>query len=346
MERTLKQEGQGRLTRLGRFGLLGLLMLGLQLPAQAQDACANRGELDLMYCDADKNLVADPPSDAKKFKNPNTLVFSFSPLEDPSVYERMFDPFVKYLAQCTSKKTVFFSVQSNLAQIEAMRSGRLHLAFFSTGTTNYAVNIAGAVPFAIRGTEKGPEGVSVQMIVRKDSPYKTLADLKGKKVAHTSPSSNSGNLAPRALFPELGLTPDKDYQVVYSGKHDQSVFGVRSGDYDAAPVASDVLQHMIERGAVKADDFRTLYVSDRFPTDAYAYAHDLDPKLVAKIKDCFYTYRIPPEMAKGLGGDRFLPAEYKKDWALVRQVAISAGQNLSRAGYEAERKKEEAKAKK
>ena len=70
------------------------------------------------------------------------------------------------------------------------------------------------------------------------------------------------------------------------------------------------------------------------------------PALQAKIKQCFYDYKIPAEMAKGLGGDRFLPAEYQKDWALVRQVAVSAGQNLSRAGYEAERKKEEAKAKK
>lgn len=116
----------------------------------------------------------------------------------------------------------------------------------------FAVDITGAVPFAIRGTAKGPEGVSVQMIVRKDSAFKKLADLKGKKVAHTSPSSNSGNLAPRAMFPALGLTPDKDYQVVpLPGKHDQSVLGVKSGDYDAAPVASDVLQHMIERGVVK-----------------------------------------------------------------------------------------------
>ena len=176
--------------------------------------------------------------------------------------------------------------------------------------------------------------------------YKTIADLKGKKIAHTSPSSNTGNLAPRALFPDQGLVPDKDYQPVFSGKHDQSILGVKSGDYDAAPVASDVLKHMTERGVVGADDFRVIYTSAVFPTDSYAYAHDLHPDLVKKIKQCFFDYRIPPEMAKGLGGDRFLPAEYKKDWALVRQVAVSAGQNLGNAGYEAERKKEEAKAKK
>lgn len=304
-----------------------------------QDNCPNRGDLDAMYCDADRDLVADPPTDPKKFRDPNTVVFAFTPVEDPSVYEKLFQPFMGYLAQCIGKKTVFFAVQSNSAEIEAMRSGRLHIAAFSTGPTNYAVNIAGAVPFAIRGTADVPEGVAIRLIVRKDSPYQNITDLKGKKIAHTSPSSNSGNLAPRALFPALGLTPDKDYQVIYSGKHDQSVLGVKSGDYDAAPVASDVLQHMIERGVAGADDFRILYTSEKFPTDAYAYAHDLDPKLADKIKKCFFDYRIPPEMAKGLGGDRFLPADYKRDWDIVRKVSIAAGQSLGRGGYDAEQKK-------
>ncbi|MDR2613966.1 MAG: phosphate/phosphite/phosphonate ABC transporter substrate-binding protein [Candidatus Accumulibacter sp.] len=322
--------------------LLALALLGASMTVAhaQQENCPNRGELDAMYCDADHDLVADPPTDPKKFRDPNTIIFAFTPVEDPSVYEKLFQPFMGHLSQCLGKKTIFFAVQSNSAEIEAMRSGRLHIAAFSTGPTNYAVNIAGAVPFAIRGTADVPEGVAVQLIVRKDGPYQNIADLKGKKVAHTSPSSNSGNLAPRALFPALGLTPDTDYQVIYSGKHDQSILGVKSGDYDAAPVASDVLQHMIERGVVGADDFRTLYTSEKFPTDAYAYAHDLDPKLADKIKKCFFDYRIPPEMAKGLGGDRFLPADYKRDWDIVRKVSIAAGQNLGRSGYEAEQKKD------
>jgi phosphonate transport system substrate-binding protein len=322
--------------------LLALALLGVTAGASvtyAQDSCSNRGDLDALFCDADNDLVADPPTDPKKFRDPNTLVFAFTPVEDPSVYEKLFQPFMGHLSQCVGKKTVFFAVQSNSAEIEAMRSGRLHIAAFSTGPTSYAVNIAGAVPFAIRGTEKGPEGVSIQLIVRKDSPYKEITDLKGKKVAHTSPSSNTGNLAPVALFPALGFTPGKDYQVIFSGKHDQSILGVKSGDYDGAPVASDVLQHMIERGVVGADDFRTLYVSEMFPTDSYAYAHDLDPKLAEKIKKCFFDYRIPPEMAKGLGGDRFLPADYKKDWDVVRKVSVAAGLNLGRSGYEADQKK-------
>ena len=309
-------------------------LLAAACGASAQDACAFRGDLDAGYCDANRDLVADTPTDPKKLRNPGTLVFAFTPVEDPAIYEKLFRPFMGHLSQCLDKKVVFFSVQSNAAQIEAMRSGRLHMAAFSPGPVNFAVNLAGAVPFAIRGNSEGSVGMNLKMIVRKDSPFQKIADLKGKKIAHTSPSSNSGNLAPRALFPAIGLTPDTDYKVVYSGKHDQSILGVKSGEYDAAPVGSDVLQHMTERGVVKADDFRVLYTSDKFPTDAYAYAHNLESALQEKIKQCFYDYKVPAEMAKGLGGDRFLPINYQKDWDLVRKVAASAGETFTRDAYD------------
>src|SRR5262245_55690451 len=167
-------------------------------PANAQTAeCKNRGQLDALYCDENGDLVADAPTDPKKWKDPSTLNFTYAPVEDPSVYQRAFKPFTDYLAQCTGKRVVYYPVQSNSAEIEAMRSGRLHVTGFSTGPTGFAVNLAGAIPFSAKGTQKGPQGYHLLSIVRKDSPYQKLSDLKGKRVAHTSPSSNSGNLAPR-----------------------------------------------------------------------------------------------------------------------------------------------------
>ena len=326
--------------------VLGGLLLAAALQGSlvhAQDACPHRGELDAAFCDANKDLVADLPTDPKRLKNPGTLVFSFTPLEDPSVYEKAFDPFVKYLTQCSGKKAVFFSVQSNSAQIEAMRSGRLHLAFFSTGTTNFAVNVAGAVPFAIRADDKGAHGFNLILIVRKDGPIQTITDLKGKKVAHTSPSSTSGNAAPRALFPALGVTPEKDYQVLFSGKHDQSIMGVLSGDYDAAPVASDIFHQMVKRGVIKESDFRIIYTSEKFPVNSLAYAHDLEPGLRDRIVKCVFDYKFDSELSKGMeGATHFAPITYQKDWAIVRKVGETAGESYGRAGYEKEKAKEEA----
>ena len=307
----------------------------------AQADCKNRGDLDALYCDDNKDLVADAPTDARRHKNPSTLVFTYTPVEDPAVYENIFKPFTDYLGKCTAKRVVFYQVQSNAAEIEAMRSGRLHVGGFSTGPTNYAVNLAGAVPFAVKGDAKEWQGYQLWMIVKKDSAIQKMTDLKGKKVAHVQPSSNSGNLAPRALFPPLGLVPDQDYKVIYSGKHDNSITGVGTGDYDAAPIASDVFKRMADRGQIKADDYRIIWKSETFPTSSFAYAHDLEPRLRDTMVKCFHDYRFPAEMQKAFGGaDRFFPISYQKDWAIVRKVAEGSGEKFNSAAFENLKKRE------
>lgn len=306
-------------------------------PAMAAE-CANRGQLDDNYCDADKDLVADVPA---KTRDPSVIVFAYTPVEDPAVYENAFKPFTTYLTQCTGKRVVYYPVQSNSAEIEAMRSGRLTVAGFSTGPLGFAVNMAGAVPFAAKGNAKGAEGYNLIVVVKASSPYRTLADLKGKRVAHTAPSSNSGNLAPKALFPDQGLKPGEDYKIVYSGGHDKSALGVGTGDYDAAPVASDVFYRMVARGTIKGDDYRVIFTSEKFPSSGFAYAHDLKPELAEKLKACFYDFRFPPEMVKDFeGDDRFAPITYLKDWAVVRKVAEDSGTPYNKAAYEREAARE------
>ena len=311
----------------------------------SQAACKSRGELDVNYCDENGDMVADLPKDPKKWKDPSTLVWAYTPVEDPAVYEKIFAPFTAHLAACTAKKVVFFQVQNNAAEIEAMRSGRLHVAGFSTGPTAFAVNVAGAVPFAVKGGAKEFQGYNLVVVVKSSGPIQTLADLKGKKVAHTAPSSNSGNMAPRALFPALGVTPEKDYTVVYSGKHDSSILGVQKGDYDAAPVASDVYERMVRRGQIKDSDFRVVFRSKKFPTSSFAYAHDLTPKLADKVLSCFYDYRFTPEMVKAFdGADRFFPINYKTTWEPVRAVAAAGGESFGKAAYVKESEREAAAA--
>jgi phosphonate transport system substrate-binding protein len=325
-----------------------LLGLGLAGAAQAQDACPNRGQLDTMYCDANKDLVADVPTEASKQKDPSALVWAYTPVEDPAVYANIFKPLTDHLATCTGKRIVYYPVQSNSAEIEAMRSGRLHFAGFSTGPTGFAVNLAGAIPFAAKGSAAGVRGYNLVAVVKASSPYQKLSDLKDKKVAHTSPSSNSGNLAPRVLFPEFGLEADKDYKPLMSGGHDKSLLGVVSGDYDMAAVAGDVYERMIVRGTIKKEDTREIYRSAIFPTSSFAYAHDLKPELAKKLTDCFFSFRFTPEMTKEFNGDdRFLPITYQKDWAIVRDVAEKSGTPYNKSAYDAEAKREaEAAAKK
>jgi phosphonate transport system substrate-binding protein len=323
--------------------------LGLAaLPTLAQDTCSNRGQLDTLYCDEDNDLVADTPKDPAKLKDPSTLIFAYSAVEAPQVYQKAFQPLMDALAQCTNRKVTYFPANSPTALIEAMRSGRLHIADFGTGSVGFGVNLAGAVPIVAFADDKGIAGYKVAAIVRADSPYKTLADLKGKKVAHTSPSSNSGNLAPRVFFPEHGLVPDVDYKPIMSGGHDKSVLGVARGDYDMAPVASDVMDRILDRDDVKRADIRIIYESKVFPTSQFARSHDLKPELAENIRTCFLNFKFPPEMSAQLNNaNRFIPITYKETWAPIREIAEKTGTPYNKIAYEAQAKREaEAAAKK
>ena len=306
--------------------------------AFAQEECAQRGALDVMYCDADGDLVADAPTDPSKLKDPSTLVFAYTPVEDPAIYADIWTPFIEHLKTVTGKDVQFFAVQSNSAEVEAMRSGRLHVAGFSTGPTPFAVNLAGVEPFAIMGADDGQFGYKLQVFTQADSDIMEVADLKGKRVAHTSPTSNSGNLAPRALFPALGVVPGEDYEVVYSGSHDQSILGVVAGDYDAAPVASEVVNRMVERGLYDPADVRMIWESDPFPTTSYGLANDLTPELKAKIKEAFFTFdfegtALGEEFA---GVSKFVPITYKEQWAVIRQIQSANGVEYTPQGLAAE----------
>src|SRR5262249_13741927 len=160
---------------------------GLASASRAQDC--PRGDLDKAYCDRDGDLVADTPAQTV---NPSTLIFAYTPVEDPAVYTKVWDGFIKHMEKVTGKKVVFFPVQSNAAEVEAMRSGRLHIAGFNTGSNPIAVNCAGFVPFAIMAGKDGTFGYEMEIIVPADSAIKTPADIKGKKLAFTAPTSNSG----------------------------------------------------------------------------------------------------------------------------------------------------------
>lgn len=302
--------------------------------ASAQ-TCTNRGDLDEIYCDQNKDLLADLPIDPAKRKNPSTILMSYTPQEDAQAYERLWQPYVNHMSQCTGKKTRFFQVHAPAATVEAIRSGRITLSTLSSGDTPFAVNIAGAQPFAIRGDANGPTGYHLVVVVKKNSPFKSLKDLAGKRVAHAAPSSNSGNLAPRALFPAEGLVPDKDYKVLYSGKHDSSIAGVQSGDYDAAAIADDVLDRMMQRGIVKPDELRIIYRSKPFPNGSMVMAHDLVPELQKKLTDCTMSFKFTPDLIKAFqGADRFWPLNYQKDFELVRKVAEASGESFNRAAYD------------
>lgn len=65
-----------------------------------------------------------------------------------------------------------------------------------------------------------------------DSPIKTFADLKGKKIGVTSMAS-AGVIVARALAAENGFNPDKDVSIIVAGEAAQTAALLRSKQVDA-----------------------------------------------------------------------------------------------------------------
>jgi phosphonate transport system substrate-binding protein len=172
----------------------------------------------------------------------------------------------------------------------------------------------------------------MEIITWPGSGVNKVEDIKGKKMAFTSQTSNSGFKAPSALLKQkFGLEAGKDFDPVFSGKHDNSIVGVANKDYPAAAVANSVMQRMTARGVVKKDQFVTIFKSQTFPTTGYGYVYNLKPELAAKVKEAFFSFNWegsdllkefetaePPQQ-------KFMPITYKEHWQVVRDIDGAMG---------------------
>jgi phosphonate transport system substrate-binding protein len=258
----------------------------------------------------------------------------------PKTYNRMettklYGPYMEHLATCAKvdlvnlrgesviKRPDTLDLLSERELLDHLQAGKLNIAQLTTGLVPVAVDSNAATPFATRGNANSGKIASYQLklISRIDSGFIKPTDLAGKRIAHTTPGSNSGNLAPRAYFPKLGLQADKNYTVIYSQGHERSVMGVLHGFYDGAAVASDQFLRMVTKGEIRASTFRTIWESEPFPVEAFMMSKQTSTDIAARVRKCTYDYRFHKEAIKLLdGSDRLLPISYEKDYAAVRYV--------------------------
>ena len=308
--------------------LAAALVLAGLIAWETQPVVSAEFKLDSRFQDADGDMVADTPTDPSKWVDPATLIFAYTPVEDPAVYVKVWKGFLEHMEKVTGKKVQFFPVQSNAAQIEAMRAGRLHVAGFNSGSNPIAVACAGFKPFAMMASEDGSYGYEMEIITYTGSAIEKVQDLKGKKLAFVQETSNSGYKAPSAILKaEFGLEAKKDFEPVFSGKHDNSILGVANKDYPAAAVANSVMQRMIARGVVKANQIKSIYKSQTFPTTAYGVVYNLKPELQEKIKQAFFSFpwkgsALAEEFGQS-GEAKFIPISFKKHWEVIRKIDVA-----------------------
>ncbi len=286
--------------------------------------------LDERYVDNDGDLIADIPTDASEWIDPDTLIFAYTPVEDPAVYAEVWAGFLEHMSELTGKRVQFFPVQSNAAQIEAMRAGRLHVAGFNTGSNPLAVACAGFRPFAMMAAADGSFGYEMEIITYPGSGIESVEDIRGNQLAFTSETSNSGFKAPSAiLLAEFNMVAGEDFEPAFSGAHDNSILGVANQDYMAASIANSVKARMLDRDVVTEDQLVTVYKSQTFPTTGYGTVYNLAPELQDAIREAFFSYdwegsALAEEFGRN-GEDQFIEITFQDDWSVIRTIDEANG---------------------
>ena len=98
------------------------------------------------------------------------------------------------------------------------------------------------------------------VIVRTDSPASSFGDLRGRSWAYNDPDSLSGCLLVRYHLLQMGETEAFFSSVIFSGRHQESIRRVVSGEVDASAIDSQVLGVACLRNPNLARQFRVIAV--------------------------------------------------------------------------------------
>jgi phosphonate transport system substrate-binding protein len=181
-----------------------------------------------------------------------------------------FKPLADHMEKKFGVKVEVFTASDYAGIVQALSAGHIHLgrmggAAYAAG---YIDSSGGIEPLVMNVEPNGGKGYHSVLIVRSDSPYKSLDDLKGKTLAWADPNSTSGYLVPNAALREAGIDPQKHFgRTLFSGGHEQSVLGVLKGTLDSAFTwtspghQSGQFRIMMDRGILKLEDLRIVWES-------------------------------------------------------------------------------------
>jgi len=220
-------------------------------------------------------------------KDPARLRVALLPDENAGTIIQNAQPLKSYL-EATLKKEVEIVVTTDYSSmIEAMRFGRIEIAYFGPFSYVLAKSKAPQIePFAV-GVERGAPTYQSVLIAHAGGPVKSLDDIRGKPFAFGDQASTSSHLAPRAHLQKRGLTGDVDYKVVHLGAHDAVARAVQAGQVPAGALSKPILDNLIASGKVDAAKILRLDLTAPIPNYPIVMQGDLAPALKAAIRKAF-----------------------------------------------------------
>jgi phosphonate transport system substrate-binding protein len=256
-----------------------------------------------------------------------TVGFAVTDVAGLEPLQREWTAFKDEFERITGLGMRFFPVNNRTAAVEALTARRID--FVLTGPAEYVV-------FRVR-TEAVPVVIFsrpdyfASVVVKADSPYQALADLKGRRVGFGSTGSTSRHLAPMQVFADYGIDPRRDIQPVNLSTT-VLLESLRRGDIAAAGVNHFDVARIRRQHTETA--YRVIGRGRDLPDDVLIAGKHVPAEVVERVRRAFVDHSdamVKAVMAGGgenrkYDGMRFLHTVKDEDFNYVRSMYRTIGQ--------------------
>jgi phosphonate transport system substrate-binding protein len=273
-----------------------------------------------------ENVQAVPEAAAA----PDRLIFAFQRQKDPAQLKDDADAVGSLLSEGLGIPVEVLVPASYGATVQALVSGRAHVGYLSSLPFLLAERETGVEVLLAEERASGTQYDSV-LVVAADSPIRTIADLRGKHIAFTSPTSASGYVFPIGFFIEKGLLPKGAQPEEFFGKtqfaggYDQALRAVLRGQADVAAVSDYTMEGPTADKYLTVEERSKLRVLERVPgvpTHLIAVRSDLPASLKDGIRKALLDLakNQPDRLADVYGATTFV--EPKGDHVASARLAL------------------------
>lgn len=224
--------------------------------------------------------------------DPKTLRVALLPDENASTIIQNAQPLKAYLEKSLRRNVELIVTTDYSSMIEAMRFGRIEVAYFGPLSYVLAKSKSDIEAFAV-GVSNGTPTYTSVVITQADSPVRQLSDLKGKVVAYGDQASTSSHLVPRAMIQDAGLIAERDYKTVYVGAHDAVARAVETGKAGAGALSRPIYESLLKSGRIDASKVRVVAETKPIPNYPMAMQAKLAPQLKEQIRAAFIGINDP-----------------------------------------------------
>jgi phosphate/phosphite/phosphonate ABC transporter binding protein len=219
------------------------------------------------------------------------LTIALAPVMDETLYLEAHEALRQHLEEELDRPVMFQAWGSYDALGQALLDG--HVVYASMPPYLYLQTLGEEPDLALLAMKliDGSMGSDGVLLVREDSDVDELADLAGKRICFTDPSSTTGWALPRAALREVDALGD-DTLIHLSGNHLQAIRDLDGGLCDAAGTYSGAWLGA-DRAGIQVGRLRVLGLTGRSPQDAMVAGPDTHETERAAIKAALLSFENP-----------------------------------------------------